>query len=227
MDKNHSQSVLLPAVSTGAELLDGDFFWEAHWKKVAAGLVAVVIAILAAGAWAYHRASLAAESAALYASASDPQAWREVASDFPGSMSAGNAQLRIASALRSEGKLDEALAELQQFTTAQPEHPLAGVAWLASGEIRQLQKNTPAALEAYRMASGRYQQSYAAPFALLAESRLLAAEGKAGESRAVLESIGTSYPDGPVAMVAAAELAATSRRDGEIRQAPSSNPAVP
>ena len=85
---------------------------------------------------------------------------------------------------------------------------------LAIGETRQSQNKKPDALEAYRVASGRYQSSYAAPLALLAESRLLAAEGKAGESKALLESIGTSYPEGPAAMVAAAELAAISANSG-------------
>ena len=122
--------------------------------------------------------------------------------------------------MRGEGKLDEAAAEIEQFTSAQPDHPLAGAAWLSLGEIRQMQNNTPAALEAYRNASGRNQASYAAPLALLAESQLLAAQGKSGESRAILESIGTSYPETPAAMIAAAELAATSRQAGEKSKAP-------
>lgn len=218
MDKQRSSSVLLPAVSKDPEGFGSDFFWEAHWKKVVAVLVGIVLAILGAGAWAFHRAKTASESAALYAAATDPAAWRKIAADFPGSVSAGNAQIHIALALRSEGKLDEAIAELERFTSAQPDHPLAGAAWLASGEIRQLQNNTPAALEAYRVASGRYQQSYAAPLALLAEARLLAAGGKSGESRAILESIGTSYPEGPAAMVAAAELSAISPPGGSGRQ---------
>ena len=212
MDKNRSQSILLPAVSTDPESFAGDFFWEAHWKKFVAALVVVVLGILAAGGWAYHRASQASASAALYASAVTPDQWREVASSYPGSLAAGNAQLRIASALRGEGKMDEAVVVLEQFTSAQPEHPMAGAAWLTLGEIRQMQKNSAAALEAYRVVSGRYQQSYAAPLALLAEARLLAGEGKAGESRAILESIGTSYPEGPAAMVSAAELASTTTK---------------
>ena len=215
MDKNHPQSVLLPAISADTASLDSDFFWEAHWKKFVALIIAAVLGILAVGAWAYHRASVASQSAALYAAADDPQTWRAVVEDFPGSVSAGNAQLRIAAALRAEGKLDEAVAGLEKFTASQPEHPLAGAAWLAIGEIRQLQNDNPAALEAYRIASGRYQTSYAAPLALLAEARLLAAEGKTGESRAILESIGSSYPEGPAAMVAGAELGAINRQGTE------------
>lgn len=211
MDKDRPRSVLLPALSTQPELIDGDFFWEAHWKKFAAALIAVVVGILAVGAWAYHRANVASSAAALYATADKAEVWQEVVAKYPDSVSAGNAQMRIASSLRAEGKTDEAVAELERFTSAQPDHPMAGAAWLALGEIRQSQGKKPDALDAYRVASGRYQSSYAAPLALLAEARLLASEGKGGESKAILESIGSSYPDGPAAMLAAAELAAISR----------------
>lgn len=210
MDKNRPRSILLPAVSTDPESLDADFFWEAHWKKFVAALVAVVVGILAVGVWSYHRSSVRASAAAFYATANNPESWRAVISKFPGSLSAGNASLQLAASLGGEGKLPEAAAELEQFTAAQPDHPLAGAAWLYLGELRQLQKNSSAALEAYRTVSSRYQSSYAAPLALLAEAKLLSAEGKPGESRAVLESIGTSYPETPAAMVAAAEVAAFS-----------------
>lgn len=218
MDKDRPRSVLLPALSSEPELIDEDFFWEAHWKKFAAALVAVVLGILAVGGWAYHRANVSSSAAALYATANDAEVWQEVVAKYPDSVSAGNAQIRIASALRSEGKADEAVAELERFTSAQPDHPMAGSAWLAIGEIRQLQNKRSDALEAYRVASGRYQSSYAAPLAMLAEARLLASEGKAGEGKAILESIGSSYPDGPAAMVAAAELAAFSRTDANQEQ---------
>lgn len=219
MEKQRPQSILLPAISTETGL-DDDFFWEAHWKKFVAGLIAVVLAILGWGGWSLYRANVGAKSAELYAQADSAEDWSRIAAEFPGSIPAGNAKLRIASALRSEGKFDEALAELERFTSAQPDHPLAGTAWLAVGEIRQLQGNNTAALDAYRVASGRYQQSYTAPLALLAEARILAAEGKTGESRAILESIGSSYPEGPAAMVAAAELAAISPQPPATGQAP-------
>lgn len=211
MDKPEPRSVLLPALSTDLEPSDGDLFWEANWKKFAAALVAIVLGILAVGAWSYHRANLASSASALYAAAGTPEAWQQVVTQFPESVAAGNARLRLAAALRAEGKTEEAIAELERFTSAQPEHPMAGAAWLTVGEMRQLQNKKPEALEAYRVASGRYQSSYAAPLALLAEARLLASEGKAGEGRAILESIGSSYPEGPAAMVAAAELAAVSK----------------
>lgn len=212
MDKHHTPSVLLPAVSTGLDISDADFFWEQHWKKFGLGLIAVVLAILVVGAWAFYRSHVRSSAAAAYAAAHAPEQWREVIAQFPGSTVAGNAELRLAAALRAEGKLGEAAEQLGQFLAAQPDHPLAGAAELTLGGIRQLEGNTSAALEAYRVTSERHATSYAAPLALLAEASLLEAQGKPGESRAVLTSIGTSYPETPAAMVSAAQLAAISRQ---------------
>jgi TolA-binding protein len=86
-----------------------------------------------------------------------------------------------------------------------------------------MQKNETAALEAYRTASGRYAASYAAPMALLAEARLLIAGGSRGEAKAVLESIGTAYPQTPAAMVAAGELSLLGVPAGVPPSAPGSN----
>ena len=84
-----------------------------------------------------------------------------------------------------------------------------------------MQKNDAAALEAFRTASGKYASSYAAPMALLAEARLLIAGGSRGEAKAVLDSIGISYPQTPAAMIAAGEL---SRFEGPAGMPPSSAP---
>ena len=220
MENSRPRSVLLPALTTDPEIIDSDFFWEAHWKKVVAALIAVILGILAVGGWAYYRADISSSAADMYAAADNPGTWREVEQKYPGSVSAGNAMVRIATSLRGEGKLEEAAAEFEKFASSQPEHPLAGAAWLALGEIKQSQKDTSGALEAYRAASGRYQSSYAAPLALLAEAGLLAAEGKAGESKAILESIGTSYPEGPAAMVAAAQLGGMAKPQEKAAQTP-------
>jgi len=188
------------------ELSASDFFWQEHWKKFLGGLVAVVLAILAVGAWTFWQTQVRSASEALYSLSDDPKGWREVMEQFPGTVAAGNAQLRLAEARRLEGKPDEAALALEAFVAAQPEHPLASVGWLSLGEIRQMQKNDAAALDAYRTASGKYASSFAAPMALLAEARLLLAGGSRGEASAVLESIGTAYPQTPAAMIAAGEL---------------------
>lgn len=199
-------SVLKPALDPALEMSDADMFWQDHWKKFVWGLVALVTLILAAGLWSFYRGHVRSSAEALYSEASSPEAWQSVIGKFPGSVSAGDARLRLAASLRAEGKLDEAAAELDAMVTAQPDHPLAGAAWYFLGEIRQFQGNIEAALEAYRESSSRYKDSYAAPLALLAEAKVLLSRGAQGEAKAILESIGVLYPETPAAMIASGEI---------------------
>ena len=204
--KSPRPSILLPAVDAALEMSESDLFWQEHWKKFAGGLVVVVLLILVTGAWSFWQSQRRSAAETLYSAYAGPEGWREVLLKFPGTVAAGNAQLRLAEALRTEWKADEAASTLETFLAAQPEHPLAPAGWLTLGEIRQMQKNDAAALEAFRTASGKYPSSYAAPMALLAEARLLIVGGSRGEAKALLESIGTSYPQTPAAMIAAGEL---------------------
>ena len=204
MDKDRP-SVLLPAIDPALELSDSDLFWQAHWKKFVAALVALVVLILAVGAWSLWRSHVRNSAESLYSTATNAEGWREVMAKFPGTVAAGNARLELAVALRTEGKVEAAVIELEQLVATQPDFPLAGTAWLALGELRQTQGNKDGALEAYRTASTRYKTSYAAPLALLAEANFLKSSGSPGEAKAVFQSIGTLYPGTPAAMVAEAE----------------------
>lgn len=201
------RSVLRPALEPTLEFSDSDLFWQEHWKKFAWGLVALVAIILAVGVWKFWSARHLAAAEAFYATAGDAAAWREVAEKFPGTIPAGNAQVRLAESLRAGGDAPAAAAELEAFLRSQPQHPLAGAAWLTLGELRQMQGQNNGALEAYRVASSDFSASYAAPLALLAEAKLLEQMGSPGEARAVLESVGSLHGDTPAAMIAAGELA--------------------
>lgn len=203
-------SVLKPAIDPAWELSDSDLFWQAHWKKFVWGLAVVVVFILAFGVWQFWTARTLGAAEALYSTASTPEAWREVVTAYPGTVPAGNAQLRLAGSLRADGDLAGAAAELENLLAAQPGHPLAAAAWLTLGELRQIQGNNDGALEAYRSAASGQKTSYAAPLALLAEAKLLAETDRAAEARAVLSSVGTLYPDTPAAFIASAELARLS-----------------
>jgi tetratricopeptide (TPR) repeat protein len=206
VDQDRS-SILRPVLDPALELSDSDLFWQAHWRKFVWGLAGLVLLILAVGLWKFREAQLRHAAEALYSSATGEAGWREVVEKFPGSIPAGNARLELASALRAGGDTGAAAAELEQLLSSQPDHPLAGAACLMLGELRQLQGEPEAALEAYRRASSAYRNSYAAPLALLAEAKLLESRGSAGEARAVLQSIGSLHPGTPAAMIAEAELA--------------------
>ena len=204
----HRPDLLAASAEDSALVMsDSELFWQEHWRKFVWGLVAVVALILAAGAWMLYASHVRSSAEALYSTANSPEGWREVMQQYPGSEPAGNAQIRLAASLRESGDIDGASAELESFVVNYPEHPMAGAAWLTLGEIRQSQDRIESALQSYRMSSSKYQESYAAPIAMIAEAKLLNDEGHAGEARAVLESIGSLYPQTPAAMVAAGELA--------------------
>jgi TolA-binding protein len=186
---------------------DSDLFWQEHWKKIVWGLVGLVLLILAVGAWKFRTAATLSSAEALYSAASGADGWREVVQKHPGTVPAGNAQVRLAESFREAGDVASASGELENLLASQAEHPLAGAAWLTLGELRQMQNNPDGALEAFRTASSRYKASYAAPLALLAEANLLKTRGSVGEARAVLQSVGSLHPGTPAAMVAEAELA--------------------
>lgn len=200
-------SLLKPAIDPSLVMSDSDLFWQEHWKKFVWGLAGLVLLILAVGAWKFWTAATLSSAEALYSTANGAEAWREVVQKYPRTVPAGNAQIRLADSLREAGDLPAAAGELESLLASQPEHPLAGTAWLTLGELRQIQGNADGALEAYRSASSRAKTSYAAPLALLAEANLLKMRGSAGEARAVLQSVGSLHPGTPAAMVAEAELA--------------------
>ena len=204
---NEPRSVLRPALEPALEFSDSDLFWQEHWKKFAWGLAALVALILAVGVWKFWSARHLAAAEAFYGTAGDAASWREVVERFPGTVPAGNAQVQLAESLRAGGDAAAAVAELEGFLQSQPQHPLAGAAWLTLGELRQIQGQNNGALEAYRVASSNFSTSYAAPLALLGEAKLLEQMGSPGEARAVLESVGSLHGDTPAAMIAAGELA--------------------
>jgi TolA-binding protein len=205
-------SVLTPALGDAAlEISGSDLFWEQHWKKFAWGLAALAALIVLAGVWSLRTASVRNAAEALYSTSGDAEGWREVIELYPGSVPAGNAQIRLANSLRAAGDLDGAAVMLENLQSSQPRHPLAGVAAFTLGEIRQLQGEEEAALAAYRSVPVRQADSFAAPLALLAEARLLAGRQQISEARAVLESVGVVYPETPAAMVAMGELAALAQ----------------
>jgi TolA-binding protein len=200
-------SLLKPAIDPALVMSDSDLFWQEHWKKFVGGLIGLVVLILAVGAWKFWTAATLTSAESLFSTAGGAEAWREVVEKYPRTVPAGNAQIRLAESLREAGDLPAAAGELESLLASQPEHPLAGTAWLTLGELRQIQGNPDGALEAYRTASSRHKDSYAAPLALLAEANLLQVRGASGEARAVLQSVGSLHPGTPAAMVAEMELA--------------------
>lgn len=205
MAEKHT-SVLKPAIDPALEMSDSDLFWQEHWQKFVWGLVGLVAAILLAGLWFLYTGHVRSAAESLFSEAKGPEGWNAVIEQFPNSIPAGNARLLLAAELRDKGDLSGATAELDKLLAQQPNHPMAGTALLTLAELRRRQGDTGAALEAYRLVVSQFRQSFSAPLALLGEAELLRSQGKDGEAKAILESVGISYPDTPAAMIAARTL---------------------
>ena len=116
--ENPKHSVLTPLITPALEMSDNELFWQANWKKFLAVLLVVVALIFLSGGWMWWTTSVRNAAESLYSQASTPEDWRGVVEKFPGSVPAGNAQLRLAAALRGEDNLDgavECLASIKVF----------------------------------------------------------------------------------------------------------------
>lgn len=211
-------SMLKPAIDPALEMSDSDLFLQEHGKKIIWGLVGLVMAILLVGAWFFYKGHQRSAAEALFSTATGPDGWNAVVDQFPFTIPAGNARLMLAASKRDAGDLQGAISELDTFLAEHPNHPMAGTALLTLAEIHRLNGDTGSALETYRLASSKFRPSFAAPLALLGEAELLAQQGKEGEAKAVLESVGISYPNTPAAMIAARTLA--QRQDAPIPATP-------
>ena len=174
---------------------DPILFWMENKTKVITYTVLLLVGLLAFAAYQIITLRTLAESSALYAQASKPDDFKQVIQQFPHSLSAGNAQLMLAEALRSEKKFDEAATVLHQFAEQFPDHPLAAAGALSLATLLDKQGKTDQAFEAYQQVSVKYAASYAAPMALMSQANILTAKGKIEEARHLYESVTSQFPD--------------------------------
>jgi len=188
------------------EAIEPDDFWDQHKNKIIGYTVIALLVILGYGSYALisqKRASAARQS---YAEASDAAAFEAVIRDYPGTIVAGNASLRLAEALREEKKFEEAITVLNEFIAKQPQHPLIATAWNSLGVTQELAGKTEEALLAYQETASKYPDAYTAPIALNSQARLLAAQGKKEEARQILQDVVARFPETAFAYDARREL---------------------
>jgi tol-pal system protein YbgF len=185
---------------------DPGHFWDQHKGKVLlyGGLLLVALLISVIYQVTEHR-KLAA-SRAMLASATSAAEYAEVIEKFGGTMAAANAHLLLAASQREEGKFDEAIATLEDFLKAHPDHPLAGGALLSIGETQEAAGRGDEALATYQETAAKYPDSYGAPASLLAEAALLRNDGKTDEARRIYEDLISQFPESYMAQQAQQEL---------------------
>ncbi len=186
--------------------LELDLLWARHRGTILAITGVIVVAALGAGGWFLSARQSRAQAGALFATASGPDAWREVIAKFPGSMPAANAAFLLAESQRETGDLDGSTATYRMIIEKFPNHPLIGGASLGIASNLAAAGKTAETLAALREVQARHSSSYAAPFAAVIEGRMLAIDSQFTEARRVLQAVLTNYPNSPATRVAGAQL---------------------
>ncbi len=194
---------LLETDSFAAEL-----FWERHRGTILLGVAALLAVLGGTAAWFInaHNQRLAAQ--ALFAEASNPEAWREVVAKYPDSPQAAAAYFLLAESLREQGNVAESTAAYEKFLQVFPNHALAGGARLGVAENYDLSGKTKEALAALKVVQSSNAGSYAAPFAALLEGRISLREGRLEDARKIFANLVSTYAKSPLAHVAGAQLEA-------------------
>src|SRR5207253_2759400 len=105
--------------------INREVFWALHGKKIVIASVAVLLVLIAFGAYIGWQTLQSTQAEAAYDLAANVEDWRKVVDRFPGSIAAGNALLRIADQQSSEGHYPEADKTYQRFVREYPKHPFA------------------------------------------------------------------------------------------------------
>lgn len=174
--------------------LDAEFFWEENKGKILAVLAIILVALIVSGIYRYSVAHTKAEAAAAFDAAKSKEELQAIVTKYPGTSVAGNARILLADKLRTEGKLDEALKALGDFTSQQPDHPLVADAWISYAATLEIKNDLAKASETYATIAAKYPASQAAPAALSAQARLAKAAGDNKKARDLYENLVQRFP---------------------------------
>ncbi len=205
---------------TEAELVLQPDFWELHGKRIMLGVGAVVLAIVAMGAWALMQHKAVARAAKDFAAASSEEQLRAVISNHTDSVVAGNARLLLAEDLREAGKGEEALTLLQELLDQKPDHPLAAVATLALGETNAALGKYEEAAVKYEQVQTRFASSFAAPLAMLGRAQAMVALGRTEDARRLAEAVKVEHANSIAAMQADQLLSTLPKPSVDAEAAP-------
>lgn len=199
-----------PATSSNVEALpaalEAEIFWTKYKNKILGGLALLGVAVLLYVIFQITTMKKAMEAGDALANAKTPEELRSVISAYPGEPVAGDARIMLAEKLRKEGKLSEAVTELEAFVKEQPNHPLAPGGWLGIASMREQQDQNDAALSAYQTIASQFSDTYVGPFAWFSQAKLLARMGKVQEAKQLMEQLVVKFPGSTFSQMATMEM---------------------
>jgi len=204
-----------------------EVFWTLHKQKIVLGAGAAILILLCGSIYFGWQALQTQNAEKAYSVAQSIEAWQGVIRQFPNSVAAGNAHLRIATRLREDGKYSESDANYETFIRQFPKHPLAVNGYMGVATNAELEKNLDKALEHYRKVTTSFGNSFQAPMALYNEARITAAQGRLTEAQSLYESVVQRFPQSTFAGIASHEAGnLADRLSAEAKSPPVEQPSA-
>jgi TolA-binding protein len=173
--------------------LETRVFWERFKYQIIAGLLVLLIALVAFIAYRFYSDRRAATASALLASAKDASQYEQLIARYPDTPAGVDAYLLLAEAQRQEKKFTEANATLQTFITKNPNHEFVSTARMAMAANLESMGKSDDALSMYHQIASNSPNSFSAPLALLSQVYILKAKNRPEEARRICETILTQY----------------------------------
>jgi len=184
---------------------DPEVFWALHKQKIVLG-AALAVLVLVCGSIYFGLQAIQTQGAErAYSAAQSVEAWQAVIREYPNSVAAGNAYLRIGVKLREDGKYSESDSTYDTFVRRFPKHPLVVNGYMGLAANAESEKNPDKALEYWKQVATLFGNSFQAPMALLNEARIITAKGQLKEAQALYESIVQRFPESTAAGIASRE----------------------
>ncbi|MGH9867614.1 MAG: tetratricopeptide repeat protein [Candidatus Polarisedimenticolia bacterium] len=211
--ERHMRSLLIAGVAVVAlvaAVVGGIWYSRSRSADAAAGLAAVHKAmdapIVATGApegmLSFSSVSSRAQEVLQRAEA--------LLSSHPSSRQAHWATYWKGVAQKDLGRFDEAQATLDPLTTLDDEPFLSALARMQRAQVSEAKGDLAAAAESYASLAASAPARFPAEIALMNQARVLDAQGKAEEAKAIYRRVTQEYPESPYASDAARRIAPTS-----------------
>jgi tetratricopeptide (TPR) repeat protein len=191
---------------------DPEVFWALHKQKIVFGAALAVLVLLCGSIYFGLQIIQTQNAEKAYSAAQSIEAWQAVIRQYPNSVAAGNAYLRIGAKLREDGKYPESDTNYETFIRQFPKHPLVVNGYVGLTANAESEKNPDKALEYWRRVATLFGNSFQAPMALFHEARITAAKGQLKEAQALYESIVQRFPESTAAGIASHEAGSLGDR---------------
>jgi outer membrane protein assembly factor BamD (BamD/ComL family) len=219
----HNMTSQPPAAGPSSSPIDSEVFWLLHKQKILIGAALLLLTLLGFAIYLGFQTIQTQKAEQAYATADSIDAWRAVIRQFPGSMAAGNASLRIAMKLRDDRKYPESDSAYEAFVRDFPKHPLVVDGYMGRAANAELENNPDKALEQYREVTTRFPNTYQAPMALFHQGRLTETKGQLKEAQQLFERVVQRYSNSVAAIFAEQEAGKLNDR---LAPAAGPNPAA-